>query len=85
MKKKYNAKRLLMKRDEKGNLFGLFSYRGYDYTIGYNTEENPTYLHRFEQKKIDSLIEQNRKIKKNSEKSRPAQEGFDLFWKYLDS
>ena len=43
MKKKYNAKRLLMRRDEKGNLFGLFSYRGYDYTIGYNTEENPTY------------------------------------------
>ena len=26
--KKYNAKRLLMRRDEKGNLFGLFSYRG---------------------------------------------------------
>ena len=31
--KKYNAKRLLMQRDEKGNLFGLFSYRGYDYTM----------------------------------------------------
>lgn len=85
MKKKYNAKRLLMKRDEKGNLFGLFSYRGCDYTIGYNTEENPSYLHRFEQKKIDSLIEKNAKMKGKVKRERPAQEGFDLFWKYLDT
>ena len=74
-----------MQRDKKGDLFGLFSYRGREYTIGYNTEENASYLHRLEQDKIDALIETNAKMKRNAKKSKPAQEGFDLFWKYLDS
>ena len=85
MKKNYKAKRILMKRDKKGDLFGLFSYRGHEYTVCYNTEENPSYLHRSEQDKIDTLIETNAKMKRNAKKEKPAQEGFDLFFKYLGS
>lgn len=73
----------------------VFEYRGYEYEISYNTEWHPAELHRYEQEKIDELLERKEKEKLIEEKRKnmteeerykqTAEYGFNLFWNYIDS
>lgn len=65
-----------------------YRYRGYDYFI---TKHNNGYMdepmykrHQREQRAIDELIEKNSKPAPEWKYEGSAQEGFDLFWEYVE-
>ena len=73
--------------DTDGNQVNVFEYRGYQYeTInsGWKGGHQPMYeQHKMEQDHIDELIEMESK-RSNNTNIRPAEEGFELFWKLVE-
>lgn len=68
-----------------GNIEWWYEYRGYEYSIiPFKTEWSLAELHKNEQSNIDRLIELDEKAKQSTFKGEPAEEGFELFWKYLE-
>lgn len=88
------AKFLYTYYDKKVGKVNVYEYRGYEYEIAFNTEELPAYLHKYEQNKIDTRIEDNEKHKvylnkidalpQEERKKYFADYGFELWWKYLE-
>ena len=72
--------------DTDRNQVNVFEYRGHQYeTInsGWKGGHQPMYeQHKTEQSHIDELIEKENKIRSNN--TRPAEEGFELFWKFVE-
>ena len=67
----------------------MYEYRGYTYFI---TKHNNGYMdkslkvqHQEEQKRIDQMIEDKKKPIPEWKYEGSAQEGFDLFWNYLET
>lgn len=72
--------------DIDGNSVHVFEYRNHQYEVidsGWKGGHQPAYIqHRMEQDSIDELIKREELWKNN--KSRPAEEGFKLFWEYVN-
>ena len=60
-----------------------YEYRNHDYCIQTNTEWPLSSQHKFEQERIDNLIELVEKMSRH--KGEPAEVGFKMFWDYLDN
>ena len=67
----------------------MYEYRGYTYFI---TQHNNGYMdksirvrHKEEQERIDKMIEDKNKPIPEWKYEGSAQEGFDLFWNYLET
>ena len=77
------AKRLFYWYDEKGNKHGEYEYRGRRYDVDFDgfiwitVKEQ----HKYEQARVDDLIENEEKAKGKGES---AWEGFQKFWDYID-
>ena len=72
--------------DTDGNSVHIFEYRDHQYEVidsGWKGGHNPAYeQHRAEQDHIDEFIEREEKMKNFT--SRPAEEGFELFWRIVN-
>ncbi len=75
-------------RDRNGYAVHLFyRYRGHEYMV---TDEHNGYSeplaekHRYEQERIDRLIDSAQEPKKETRYEDTAQAGFDLFWSYVE-
>lgn len=65
----------------------FYRYRGYEYMITkypFNTNETLAVQHKQEQERIDREIEDSKKPVKEWQYEGSAQEGFDLFWEYVE-
>lgn len=72
-------------KNKDGNVELWYEYRGRDYSIvPFKTEWSLSELHKNEQSNIDRLIELDEKAKQSTFKGEPAENGFELFWKYLE-
>ena len=80
------AKLLYYWRDEKGNRNGTYEYRGHKYDVDFDgfiwitVKEQ----HKYEQARVDDLIENEEKSKGAKGKCESAWEGFQKFWDYID-
>ena len=79
--KKYKGKYEYSYIDKKGYRVNVFSYRGRDYEVQYNTEWTAKEQHKGSQQNIDRLIENSKKAKSTES----ADKGFEKWWKFLDS
>jgi len=84
MKAKYTGK----VRDRNGYAVHLFyEYRGHEYMITdehNGCSETMAEQHRWEQERIDKLIEEQNKPREAFDYEKSAQCGFDLFWEYVN-
>lgn len=75
-------------RDENGYAVHLFyEYRGYEYMVtdGHNGYSEPMReKHRYEQERIDRLIESKKEEKTEWKYEDSAEEGFDTFWEFVE-
>lgn len=85
----YKAKYIGKVRDRNGYAVHLFyEYRGREYMI---TDERNGYSepiwvkHKNEQERIDQILEAEKDEPKEWTYEGSAQEGFDLFWEYVES
>ena len=79
--KKYKAEYQYSYFDKKGYRVNVFSYRGRDYEVQYNTEWTAKEQHKASQQNIDILIENSKKAKSTES----ADVGFKKWWEFLDT
>lgn len=79
------AKFLYKTINKDGNIEWFYEYRGYEYSIiPFKTEWTLPELHKNAQLNIDRQVELDEKAKQSTFKGEPAENGFELFWKYLE-
>ncbi len=90
MAKKYPAKYIGCAHDGWEHTYLYYEYKGYEYEV---EKSNNGYMelplcmqHKIEQEKIDEMIKEKSKPKKIKEwkYEGSAQEGFDIFWEYVN-
>lgn len=79
------AKFLYKTINKDGDVEWWYEYHGREYSIlPFKTEEKLAQLHKNEQLNIDRQVELDKKVKQSTFKVEPAENGFELFWKYLE-
>lgn len=87
MKKANFVRKYCGKGYDRDSVYLNYEYRGYEYTVYENRAKGNTPLswqHKLQQARIDRLIDEQNKPKKQYRYEDSAEYGFDLFMRYVD-